>query len=75
MQQFKLEEAQTRLVELFTEAIQGKDVFSLKDQQQVVQLVRVDLPPRHPQFGSARGLVELADDFDAPLDDFDEYML
>ncbi len=74
MQQFKLEEAQTRLVELFTEAMQGKDVFILKDQQQAVQLVPVDLLPRRPQFGSAKGLIELADDFDAPLDDFDEYM-
>ncbi len=27
-----------------------------------------------PQFGSARGLIEIADDFDAPLADFQEYM-
>ena len=27
---------------------------------------------RHPQFGSAKGLVALADDFDAPLPDFAE---
>ena len=26
-----------------------------------------------PQFGSARGLIKLADDFDAPLADFQEY--
>ncbi len=30
--------------------------------------------PRHPQFGSARGLITMADDFDAPLADFVEYM-
>jgi len=28
-----------------------------------------------PQFGSARGLIKMADNFDAPLADFQEYML
>lgn len=28
---------------------------------------------RHPQFGSAQGLLEIADDFDDPLADFAEY--
>src|SRR5262245_13071087 len=27
-----------------------------------------------PKFGSAKGLIHMADDFDAPLDDFAEYM-
>jgi len=27
-----------------------------------------------PQFGSAKGLIQMSDDFDAPLTDFDEYM-
>jgi Protein of unknown function (DUF2281) len=26
-----------------------------------------------PQFGSAKGLITMAEDFDAPLEDFDEY--
>jgi hypothetical protein len=28
----------------------------------------------HPTFGSAEGKVWMSDDFDAPLDDFDDYM-
>ena len=27
-----------------------------------------------PQFGSAKGLIKMADDFDAPVADFQEYM-
>lgn len=27
-----------------------------------------------PQFGSAKGKIKMASDFDAPLDDFKEYM-
>jgi antitoxin (DNA-binding transcriptional repressor) of toxin-antitoxin stability system len=72
--QIKLDEARTRLIDLIDAAIKGDDVFILKDDQQAVQLVPVEPPVRHPQFGSARGLVSMADDFDAPLEDFGEYM-
>jgi len=54
--------------------MQGKEVFIVKDTSQMVQLVPVEPPIRHAQFGSAKGLIELAADFDAPLDDLDEYM-
>ena len=30
--------------------------------------------PRKRTFGSAKGLIEMADDFDEPLEDFREYM-
>lgn len=30
------------------------------------------LPPRHA--GSAKGMINMTDDFDAPLDEFKEYM-
>ncbi|MBV9387185.1 MAG: DUF2281 domain-containing protein [Chroococcidiopsidaceae cyanobacterium CP_BM_ER_R8_30] len=39
--------------------------------QQVV--AATSIKPR-PQFGSARGLIKMSDDFDSPLTDFDEYM-
>ncbi len=39
--------------------------------QQVIPIASTK--PR-PQFGSARGLIQMSDDFDAPLADFDEYM-
>jgi hypothetical protein len=29
---------------------------------------------KQPQFGSARGLIKISDDFDEPLEDFAEYM-
>ena len=31
-------------------------------------------PPIIPQFGSAKGKIKMAEDFDAPLDDFKEYL-
>ena len=32
------------------------------------------VPIRQRQFGSAKGLIKIAEDFDAPLEDFREYM-
>jgi antitoxin (DNA-binding transcriptional repressor) of toxin-antitoxin stability system len=73
--QITLAEAKLRLLDLIEAAIKGDEVFILKDDQQAVQLVPVEPPIRHPQFGSAQGLVMIAADFDAPLEDFNEYML
>ena len=73
MQQFKIQDAQSRLEDLIESAIEGEDVFIVKGHSKMVQLVPVEPPTRHAQFGSAKGLVKLADDFDAPLSDFFEY--
>jgi antitoxin (DNA-binding transcriptional repressor) of toxin-antitoxin stability system len=72
--QVKLDEAKVRLLDLIEAAIRGEDVFILKDDYPAVQLVPVEPPKRHPQFGSAKGLVVIAEDFDTPLEDFGEYM-
>ena len=74
MQQIKLDEAQIRLPDLIEAAMRGEEVFILGDDQHVVQLVPVESPSRKPRFGSAAGLITMADDFEAPLEDFSEYM-
>jgi antitoxin (DNA-binding transcriptional repressor) of toxin-antitoxin stability system len=73
MQPITLDEAQTHLVDLVEAAISGETVIITKDGQQV-QLVPIVQSAQRPQFGSARGQLWMADDFDAPLADFDEYM-
>jgi prevent-host-death family protein len=73
MQTITLDEAQAHLVDLVEAAIRGETVVITKDGQQI-QLVPVQPPVRRPQFGSARGQITMADDFDDPLTDFDEYM-
>jgi len=68
-----IDEAKTQLVDLVEAAISGETVVITKDGQQV-QLVPMPQPTHRPQFGSARGQIQMADDFDEPLADFDEYM-
>ncbi|MBC8074784.1 MAG: type II toxin-antitoxin system Phd/YefM family antitoxin [Chloroflexales bacterium] len=67
-------EAPARLLDLIRAAEQGEEVIITKNQQPVVQLVAVLSGQPRPQFGSARGKVHMRDDFDAPLDEFREYM-
>lgn len=74
MQKIKLEEAKVRLPDLIEAAIKGEEIFILRNNQPVVQLVPVETPVRQPQFGSAAGLITMADDFDTLLEDFREYM-
>ena len=74
MHQFKLNEAKVRLLDLIEAALQGEDIFILKDDRQMVKLVPFQSPRRNPQFGAAKGLINTADDFDAPLADFAEYV-
>jgi prevent-host-death family protein len=74
MTQVNLVEAQNRLPELIVAAAQGEDVVITRDERPVAKLVAVQQPKPRPRFGSAKGLITMADDFDAPLDDFREYM-
>lgn len=74
MYEVSLDEASAQLPVLVDAAIRGEEVFITQDGSQVVQLIRVARSPRRPQFGSARGLITMEDDFDEPLTDFDEYM-
>jgi antitoxin (DNA-binding transcriptional repressor) of toxin-antitoxin stability system len=70
---YTVKDAQEHLQELMEEARQGKSVVILDEEQRAVQLVPVE-QRKARKAGSARGQIHIADDFDAPLDDFAEYM-
>ena len=72
-QQFGLEEASMHLKDLINAALRGEDVVIVKDERTMVKLVPMTPKPRR-QAGSAKGMIHMADDFDAPLEDFEEYM-
>ena len=71
--QFGLEKASKQLKDLINAALRGEDVVIVKDERAMVRLVPMTPKPRRPA-GSARGMIHMADDFDAPLEDFAEYM-
>jgi prevent-host-death family protein len=74
MVQVSAEEAKSKLPDLIHAAIQGEEVYIVENGGPKVRLVPVDSGERRPRFGSARGLIDVSDDFDEPLEDFKEYM-
>ena len=40
----------------------------------IAKIVGIAKKKKQRKFGSARGLIKMADDFDAPLEDFKDYM-
>ena len=74
MQQVTVDEAVIHLSDLIEAAVRGEDVFITKDEQHSVQLVPHVSEKRKRRFGSAKGLIVMAEDFDAELPDFREYM-
>ena len=73
MSPVSIEQAKTQLSDLVEAAVRGDEVVIAKDPQHVVKLVPVSVEKPVPQFGSAKGLITMTDDFDKPLEDSNEY--
>jgi len=59
---------------LIQEAVAGEEVIIAKDNKPIVKLVVLQNTKLERKLGTAKGLVKfIADDFDAPLDDFADY--
>jgi antitoxin (DNA-binding transcriptional repressor) of toxin-antitoxin stability system len=69
-----MEQAQQTLPHLIDVVALGEHVVITRNQVPVAELVPVVGTIPKPLFGSARGMIEMSEDFDAPIDDFREYM-
>jgi prevent-host-death family protein len=74
MRQVNIHEAKTHLSELIAAAERGEDIVISRANRPVVRLVSVSPVFKRPKLGGFEGQVWVAPDFDAPLDDFREYM-
>jgi antitoxin (DNA-binding transcriptional repressor) of toxin-antitoxin stability system len=68
-----LEEAQARLPDLVAAAVGGEEVVIEQTNRSAVRLTPLTTQKPRPRFGSAKGLLTIPNDFDAPLDDFRDY--
>lgn len=73
-----IDDAQMHLHDLIEAALRGEEVVITTASEQDPRIVRlVAEPSREPrlprEFGSAKGLLVVPDDFDEPLDEFAEY--
>ena len=73
MATYNIAQAKARFSELVDRAVAGEEVVVARDHKPLVKLVPLHDPSKPLKPGSARGQIWMADDFDAPLDDFDKY--
>lgn len=73
MVQVTLEEAKLKLTDLFDAVLMGEKVIIQKDDDHQIQMLPIKSNRPKPQYGCAKGLIEMSDDFDEPLQDFNEY--
>ena len=68
-----LKEAEGRLAELIDEVAKGEEVVIIREDGTTFKIIPVAVSAPYPKFGSAKGLVHIAEDFDEPLEDFQAY--
>ena len=76
MRTVRLEEQSEDVAALVDQAKQGEEIVFTVQHQPVAKLVQVNGggPLSKPRFGCLHAKIWLAPDFDAPLDEFREYM-
>ena len=70
---FSIQEAARRLAELVEQVLAGQEVIIAAEDVPVVRLAALDHDRSARVIGSGKGLVEISDDFDAPIEDFAPY--
>ncbi len=68
-----IHEAKARLSELVRRALDGEEVVLARRNRPLIRLQVIEDAPSKRRRGAWAGLIEMSDDFDDPLDDFDGY--
>lgn len=73
--QITVTEASQQLQNLIEVVMSGKEIIITKDEKPVMKLTSVTTDKKRPPlFGSAKDIITISDDFEAPLEDFNNYM-
>ena len=73
MQNIDLNDVKEQILELIDSVLQGEEIIITQDQQPLVKLTSAVTTKPQRQFGSAKGLIQISDDFNAPMEAFREY--
>lgn len=71
MTKLDISQAKSNLPMLLNLAIQGEEIVITQDDKPIARISPIKRPLKR---GSAKGKVWMSDDFDQPLEDFQEYM-
>ncbi|MCI5151132.1 MAG: type II toxin-antitoxin system Phd/YefM family antitoxin [Candidatus Electrothrix sp. MAN1_4] len=73
MTQLTLAEAKTHFLEIIRKALLGEEIVIADEDRPLVKIVPLSASGERKPGSGAGQLLYMADDFDAPLDDFEEY--
>ncbi len=73
MTQVNIHTAKAHLSELIKKALLGEEVIIARDNKPIIKLVPIEKPSHKRSVGLSKGLVQMSDDFNEPLDDFKDY--
>lgn len=73
MMQVNIHTAKAHLSKLIQKAMLGEEVIIARDNKPVAKLVALQPIKQKRRLGTAKGLFTMAEDFNAPLEDFKEY--
>lgn len=74
MTRVELKDAKDQFMKLLELAASGEDIVIAKNKRPFVKLSSASSKKRQRQFGSAKGLIIISEDFDEPLADFEDYV-
>jgi prevent-host-death family protein len=74
MEQVNIHEAKTHFSKLIKKVVNGEEIIIAKGNKPIAKLSSYTQNKPTRKIGSAKGKIIITDDFDAPLDDFKEYM-
>lgn len=67
-------EAKSKLSQMINAALEGEEVIITRNGQETVQLVRVNSKDKRNWIGVYEGQIVIHDDFDEPLEEFEEIL-
>ncbi len=73
MTQVNIHEAKTQLSKLIEKVKKGEEVIISKYNKPVVKLVLIEELKSKRRLNTAKGRIVMSEDFDRPLDDFEDY--
>ncbi len=71
MTQLDISQAKSDFLTLLDLALQGEEIVIIQDDQLIAKISPIKRPLKR---GSAKGTLWMSEDFDQPLEDFQEYM-
>ena len=74
MKTVTIHQAKTHLSRIIREALAGEEIVIARGRNPLVKIVPLEPQKKERLYGCAKGIITyMADDFDAPLEEFDEY--